>query len=197
MGQQVTAMPSYSAADVPRISLRANWWIVVPIAALVLAIRSHVTWFLNYVHVFSAILWTGTDIFMGFILGPVLRRVDFATRRAIIVRLMPRMVFYMLTVSTVTITAGWYLADWMGLFRLSPPQVYWLWATLTIVTVMFIQGVGILLPTNLMVYFELLRDRPDGEKIQRLMRRYLVVVASQGVLQFAIIFIMAKFATGV
>ncbi len=197
MNQTDVPLASASIADVPRISLRANWWIVIPIAALVLAIRSHVMWFLNYVHVFSAILWTGTDIFMGFILGPILRRVDFPTRRAIIVRLMPRMVFYMLTVSTVTITTGWYLAEWMGLFRLPPPQLYWLWATLVIVTIMFVQGVGILLPTNLMVYFELRREQPDGQKIQRLMRRYLVVVASQAVLQFTIIFIMAKFATGV
>ncbi len=54
-------------ADLPRIPLRGNWWIAVPVAALVAAFESRVFWLLNYVHVFTAILWTGTDIFMGFL----------------------------------------------------------------------------------------------------------------------------------
>lgn len=185
------------SADLPRISLRANWWVAVPIAALLWAIQSHVLWYLNYVHVFCAILWTGTDIFMGFILGPILRRVDVATRRTILVRLMPRMLFFMPTVSGVTTTAGWYLAVWLGLFRLPAPQIWWLWAALAIVTVMTVQGLGILLPTNLCVYFEMRKAEPDGARVGRLMRRYVAVVASQTVLQFAIILIMARFATGI
>jgi len=182
--------------EVPRISVRGNWWIVVPVGALVAAIQSHSFWFLNYVHVFTAILWTGTDIFMGFILGPILRRVSLSARREIIVRLMPRMVFYMPTVSIVTTTAGFYLAFWLNLFRMPAPQVYWVWATLAIVTVMTIQGLGVLLPANLRVYFEMRKPQPDMEKVRRLMHLYVQVVASQAVLQFTIIFIMAKFATG-
>ncbi|HKV45269.1 MAG TPA: hypothetical protein VJT32_11445 [bacterium] len=195
--EQVGAiLPARAADEVPRISLRANWWIAIPAAALVAAIQSRSLWFLNYVHVFGAILWTGTDIFMGFILGPILRRVDFPTRRAIITRLMPRMLFYMPTVSTVTTTAGWYMASWLGLFHLPYPQVMWLWAALVIVAVMTVQGLGFLLPINLRVYFEMCRDQPDGERIRRLMGWYIKIVASQAVLQFTIIFIMARFATG-
>ncbi len=182
--------------DLPRISVRDNWWIVVPIGCLVAAIQGRSFWFLNYVHVFTAILWTGTDIFMGFILGPILRRASLPARREIIVRLMPRMVFYMPTVSIVTTTAGFFLALWMNLFKLPVPQIYWLWATLTIVTVMTVQGLGFLLPTNLRVFFEMRRPEPDMEKVRRLMHFYVRVVASQAVLQFTIIFIMAKFATG-
>ncbi len=182
--------------EAPRISVRDNWWIVVPVGALVAAVQSRNVWLLNYVHVFTAILWTGTDLFMGFILGPILRRVSLPARREIVVRLMPRMVFYMPTVSIVTTTAGFYLAFWMGLFRMPAPQVYWVWATLIIVTVMTVQGLGFLLPTNLRVYFEMRRPQPDMEKVRRLMHLYVRVVASQAVLQFTIIFIMAKFATG-
>jgi len=149
------------------------------------------------VHVFTAILWTGTDIFMGFILGPILRRVDLPVRRAILVRLMPRMVFYMPTVSLVTTTAGWYLAVWMGLFGLPGLKIWWLWSTLAIVTIMTVQGLGVLLPTNLGVYFEMRKEAPDGEKIRRLMSLYVRVVAIQAVLQFVIILFMARFATGV
>ena len=79
-------------------------------------------------------------------------------------------------------------------FRL--PTVYWLFAVLIIVTVMMVQGLGILLPTNLRVYFELRKGNPDMPKIQKLMKKYVKVVAIQSALQFTIIFIMAEFATG-
>lgn len=194
--QAISALSEGYPAELPRISVRDNWWIVIPIAALVAAIHSHVFWFLNYVHVFTAILWTGTDIFMGFILGPILRRVDLQTRRAVITRLMPRMLFYMPTVSTVTITAGWYMAAWLGFFQARPPGIYWLWAALAIVVVLSVQGLGVLLPLNLRVYFEIRKDRPNGMRIQRWMNMYVRVVASQAVLQFAIVFIMSRFTTG-
>ena len=184
------------SAEAPRISLLENWWIVIPIGVLVAATQSHNRWFLNYVHVFTAILWTGTDIFMGFILGPILRRVSLQARREIIIRLMPRMVFYMSTVSAVTTTAGFVLASRLGLFDWPAPHVYWVWAALAIVTLMTIQGFAFLLPTNLRVYFELRKPQPDMAKIQRLMRFYIKMVASQAIMQFTIIFIMAKFATG-
>ncbi len=194
----VAAIPTVTAPEVavPRLSVRDNWWIVVPIGVLVAAVESDSRWFLNYVHVFTAILWTGTDIFMGFILGPILRRVPVAARREVIVRLMPRMIFYMPTVSGVPITAGWILASRMGFFEWPVPHVYWVWAAVAIVALMTVQGFGFLLPANLRVYFEMRRPQPDMGKIQRLMRLYVRVVASQAVLQFAIIFIMAKFATG-
>ncbi len=61
---------------------------------------------------------------------------------------------------------------------------------------MFIQGLGILLPTNLRIYFEMRKNEPDMSRIQRLMRMYVKVVAIQAAMQFVIIFIMAEFATG-
>jgi hypothetical protein len=151
---------------------------------------------LNYVHVFTAVLWTGTDIFMAFLLGPVLRNVSLATRKEVISWLMPKMVFYMPTVAAVTTTAGYFLASKMGLITLNPPVVYWISAVLVIVSIMFIQGLGILLPTNLRIYFEMRKNEPDMSRVQRLMRMYVKVVAIQAAMQFIIIFIMAEFATG-
>lgn len=166
---------------IPTISIRANIWITIPIAALIVAILTANLLLLNYVHVFTSMLWTGTDIFMAFLLGPWL---------------MPKMIFYMPTVAAVTTTAGYYLASKIGLITLHPPTAYWIFAVLVIVAAMLIQGLGILLPTNLRVYFELRRNEPDMSKIQKLMRRYVKVVAMQAVSQFIIIFIMAEFATG-
>jgi len=180
----------------PTISLRSNIWIVIPLGVLILAIVTANLLLLNYVHVFTSILWTGTDIFMAFLLGPILRKVSLSTRKEIISWLMPKMVFYMPTVSSVTTTAGYFLASKMGLITLDFPVVYWITTVLIIVTVMLIQGLGILLPTNIRVYHELRKKEPNMTKIQRLMRRYVKVVATQALLQFVIIFIMANFATG-
>lgn len=180
----------------PTISLRSNIWIVIPISALILAIVTTNLLLLNYVHVFTSILWTGTDIFMAFLLGPILRNVSLSTRKEVISWLMPKMVFYMPTVASVTTTAGYFLASKIGLITLEPPIVYWIITVLIIVTVMLIQGLGILLPTNIRVYHELRKKEPNMTRIQKLMRRYVKVVATQALLQFIIIFIMANFATG-
>lgn len=180
----------------PSISIHANLWITIPVGALIVAIITSNLLLLNYVHVFTSILWTGTDIFMAIILGPTLRRVSITTRKEIISWLMPKMLFYMITVSSVTTTAGYYLAEKMGLITFQAPIIYWMLAVLIIVTVMFIQGMGLLLPANLRIYSELKKLEPDFEKIQRLTRRYVRVVTIQAVMQLSIIFIMANFATG-
>jgi hypothetical protein len=133
---------------------------------------------------------------MAFLLGPVLRNVSLATRKEVISWLMPKMVFYMPTVAAVTTTAGYFLASKMGLITLNPPVVYWISAVLVIVSIMFIQGLGILLPTNLRIYFEMRKNKSDMSRIQRLMKMYVKVVAIQAAMQFIIIFIMAEFATG-
>jgi len=186
----------YSVNPPPTISVRSNIWITVPIGALIVAILTANFLLLNYVHVFTSMLWTGTDIFMAFLLGPILRGVSLSTRKEVISWLMPKMVFYMPTVASVTTTAGYFLASKMGLITLQTPVLYWITAVLIIVVAMLIQGLGILLPTNLRVYYELRKSEPDTARIQRLMRRYVKVVATQAILQFVIIFIMANFATG-
>lgn len=86
---------------------------------------------------------------MAFLLGPVLRKVSLSTRKEIISWLMPKMVFYMPTVASVTTTAGYFLALKMGLITTQAPIAYWLIAVLIIVAAMLIQGLGLLLPTNL------------------------------------------------
>src|SRR5215207_5098464 len=180
----------------PKISILSNLWVVIPIVAVIVAILSANLLLLNYVHVFTAILWTGTDIFMAFLLGPVLRNVSLSTRKEVISWLMPKMVFYMPTAAAVTTTAGYFLASKMGLITLNPPVVYWISAGLVIVSIIFVQGLGILLPTNLRIYFEMRKNEPDMSRIQRLMKMYVKVVAIQAAMQFIIIFIMAEFATG-
>jgi hypothetical protein len=180
-----------------RIQWRNLIWCALALAIMVWAIVSRDLWFLNFVHVVAGLLWTGIDLFMGFVMGPIIRRLDISARRAIISRLMPKMLFIMTTVSVIAPTAGWFLAVELGFLDLEFPELWWFVAALVITTIMGVQGLAILLPTNIRVYLEMHKPTPDGEKIARLMRRYVRVVASQGVMQVLIMVVMTRFATGI
>ncbi len=166
------------------------------IAAMIGAILNTNTWYLNFVHVMAGALWTGIDLFMGFVIGPVLRTLPLQTRRSVIGGIIPRTLVLMPTLSLITSTAGWFLAVRMGFLDVDYPQFGWVIAALAIVAVLTVQGLGYLLPTNLRLYFEFQKPQPDTEKIGRWMRTYVRVVAVQGAMQVAIIVVMARFATG-
>lgn len=166
------------------------------IAVMIAAILGESLWFLNFIHVMTGALWTGIDLFMGFVIGPVLRRVSLDTRRAMISGIIPRTLVLMPTLSVITSTAGWFLAVRLGFLDLGYPQFGWVIAALAIVSVLTVQGLGILLPMNLRLYFEIMKSAPDHDKLKRWMRIYVRVVAMQGCMQVAIIAVMARFATG-
>ncbi len=182
---------------VPLIRLRYLWYVAAALAVMVAAIEIGSLWFLNWVHVMSGVLWTGIDLFMGFVIGPILRRVDVPVRKAILTRLTPVTLFLLPTLSIVTGTAGWFLAVDLGLTRLPWPQFDWIAAALVLVALMTIQGIGYLLPTSLRICLELQKQQPDGAWIGRTMSRFYYVVASQGAMQVAIIVVMARLVTGV
>jgi hypothetical protein len=178
--------------------LRAHYLVAaaLALAGMIAAILWGSDWLLNFVHVLAGGLWTGIDLFMGFVIGPILRRLPLDARRAMISALVPRTLILMPTLSIVTSTAGWFLAERMGFLAVGYPEFYWVIAALAIVTILTVQGLGYLLPTNLRLYFEMQKPRPDGEKIGRWMHIYVRVVGVQGVMQVAIIVVMARFATG-
>lgn len=173
------------------------WYVAAALVVLVVAILYGSLWFLNWVHVMSGVLWTGIDLFMGFVIGPIIRSVSIPVRKEIITRLTPVTLFLLPTLSVLTGTAGWFLAVRMGFMQLPWPQFGWIAAALVLITLMTIQGLGYLLPTSVRVCLELRKPKPDGPKIGRTMSRFYYVVASQGVMQVAIIVVMARLATGV
>lgn len=173
------------------------WFVALALAVMTAAIVMRNDWFLNWVHVMCGVLWTGIDLFMGFILGPVLKSLDMSVRKEILLRLTPRTLFLMPTLAVITGTAGWFLAVDLGFTQLPWPQIAWIYGALTLVTLMAIQGLGYLLPTNLRVCLELQKPNPDGARIGRMMSKYFYVVATQGVMQVVIIVIMARLVTGV
>jgi hypothetical protein len=169
---------------------------VLALVVMTAAIASHERWFLNFVHVMSGALWTGIDLFMSFVMGPILRRVAPTVRREIIVRLVPKTLFLMPTLSIITGTAGWFLAGDLGFLDVQWPQFAWVAAALALVVAMTLLGVGYLLPTNLRVCIELRRPDPDFARISGMMRRFFVAVALQGAMQVLTIVIMARFVSG-
>jgi uncharacterized membrane protein len=185
------------AAPINLIRWNYLWYVAVALVVMIAAIASHHLWFLNFVHLFCGLLWTGIDLFMGFVLGPILRVVDLAARKAVLLRLTPRTLFLMPTLAVITGTTGWYLAEDMGFAAMSWPQYAWVAASLVLVVLMTIQGIGYLLPTNLRVCLELQKDKPDNARIALLTNRYFFAVALQGMTQIVTIVIMARFATGI
>lgn len=177
-----------------------NWfnlvWSALAIAVMIAVIAWGNLHALNFLHVGAGLLWTGIDLFMGFVIGPVMRSVPFEMRRAVMTRITPRTIFILPVLAIITGTSGWYLAGQMGYLDLGYPAFWWVVAALVIVTILTIQGIGILLPTQIRVYREMIKPHPDVARVIALSRWYFWLIASQGVMQIAIIVIMTKFRTG-
>ena len=187
------------AAATPEGLIRWRYlpWALAATAAMIAVIVAGNIWLLDFVHVFSSLLWTGVDLFMGFVLGPILRRVDLSVRREIVRRLTPRTLFLMPTVSIISGTTGWFLAVALGYTALDWPAFWWVATALILVTLMTIQGLGFLTPVNVYVCLQLQKPEPDMSKISFWMRWYFYAVALQGLMQVAIIVVMTRFRTGI
>ncbi|HXX03578.1 MAG TPA: hypothetical protein VEJ37_04530, partial [Xanthobacteraceae bacterium] len=164
-------------ASLPGIDLRYLIWVALALLALIVTIIADNIWALNFLHVMCGVMWTGIDLFMGFVVGPIIRRLPLEARRAIVVRLLPKTLFLMPTLAIVTGTAGWYHARQLGFLDLPWPQYGWVLAALVIVVILTVQGIGVLLPTNLLAYLEMRKLTPDLSRISRLMSRYVYATA--------------------
>jgi hypothetical protein len=167
----------------------------VVLALLIAAVISDWFWALNFFHVVGGGLWTGVDLFVGFVLGPIIGRLPVRARVEFATRFMPRMLLLMPTLVTVTLTSGWQLGRHFGYIAMAYPMHWWLTASYIVVGVMTVVALGILEPANLAVLFELRKPRPDGELVSRLMRRFLYTAGVTGVMQLAILIIMTRLGT--
>jgi len=85
-------------------------------ALTVASLRIH-----TYVHVMSGVLWTGIDLFIGAVLGPVVGGLEDEQSAAVFERLTPKLAFLLPMLSLVTIATGLALAIRVGLFPHSGP----------------------------------------------------------------------------
>ncbi len=93
----------------------------VSLVALTYAVTVAPLEHLTYVHVMAGILWTGVDIFLGAVLGPVIGGLDEAASADVFRRLTPKMTFLMPSLALVTIATGITLALQAGLFPNAGP----------------------------------------------------------------------------
>ncbi|WP_188978930.1 hypothetical protein [Halocalculus aciditolerans] len=97
--------------------------VAVPVAALLAAALAGTLQQLTYVHVMAGVLWTGIDLFMALVLGPVLGGLDGRARAAVFERFTPKLFFLMPTLAVVTTFGGITLALDLGVF---PHAMPWL-----------------------------------------------------------------------
>jgi putative copper export protein len=185
-----------AARPAPSLAAQLTWWVLALPAALVVALASGNLYLLDYTHVLSGALWTGADLFLGLIVGPVMRRLEPPQRQAVIRYLTPRTLLYMPVVAFTTSTAGWVMANRLGFIAPGSPDRPWVGAALLVTFILTVQGLGILLPNNLRIYFQLQRPQPDLERVMRLNRINFRLAAIQGILQVVIILIMAHLVVG-
>jgi hypothetical protein len=175
------------------LAAQLTWWSLAFPVVLVWALITGSLFWLNWVHVLSGALWTGADLFMGFILGPVMRKLELGQRAAVVAYLVPRTLLFFPAVSLTTGTAGWFLAARSGWLQLGNPEFPWIVGALILVSLMTIQGLGLMLPNSLRIWFELRKAAPRRELIVALNRVNIIAAGVQGVMQVAIIVIMAHF----
>ncbi len=179
------------------IDFRNLIWVALALAIMVAAIVSGDEWSLRYVHVASGVLLTGADILLGFLIGPVVRNLNFEARREFTLKLLPKTLFVMTPLGIIAPTSGWFLAVHHGYHELGYPEFWWVAAALAIAAVLAVQGLAILLPANVICYLEMRKDPPDYARVGRIMRRYFYAIGLQGLMQILIIVVMVKFATGI
>lgn len=186
------AAPTNDFAIVP---LQAIPIIGLILAFLVVAIVGNWFWALDFLHVAGGGLWTGIDLFVGLIIGPILGRLSIPARTEFAIRFMPKMVVIMPTLVLVTLASGLQLARLLGNLAVPYPDHMWLVASYIVVGVMAVIALGILEPANLGVLFELRKPKPNGLIIARLMRRFVYTAGITGLMQVATLVIMSRIAT--
>ena len=169
--------------------------VLVALAGLVAAVESNSLWGLTFFHVVGGGLWTGVDLFVGFVVGPIIGRMSIPARIEFSTRFMPKMLLLMPTLVTMTLASGFQLARYVGNLQADAPNHNWLVASYIVVGIMAVVAIGILEPANLTVLFELKKPQPDGQLIARQMKRFVYTAGITGAMQVATLVIMTYLAS--
>lgn len=190
-----TALAAGQRPDFQIIPLKGLPIVGAIILALIVGIASNTFWAITFFHVAAGALWTGIDLFVGLIIGPIIGSMPVPARIAFSSKFMPKMLLVMPTLVICTLAAGWQLARFTGNLFPTSPNHPWLVASYIVVGAMAVIALGILEPANLAVLFELKKPVPDGQLIGRLMKRFVYSAGITGVMQVATLVIMTRVAT--
>ena len=198
-GQEVVAGPAGPAAGArPQVQIVPV--VLLPFVAavllgLVVVIGTNSLWGLGFYHVVGGGLWTGIDLFFGFVLGPIIGRMAIPSRIDLTSRLMPKMLLIVPTLVTMTLASGFQLARHNGMLEAGYPHHGWVVASFIVVGVMAVVAIGLLEPANVAVLFEMRKPQPDGAVIEKLMKRFIYTAGITGAMQVATLIIMTRLAT--
>jgi hypothetical protein len=191
------AAPVRPALPVPAsiVPLRGLPVVAVVVAALIVAIATNSTWALNFFHVAGGGAWTALDLFLGLVLGPVIRSLGPPARAEFTARYMPKMLLIMPTLVTMTLGSGFQLARHFDFLNTAYPRHGYIIASMIVVGVMAVIALGVLQPAGVAVLFELRKPQPNVELIGRLMKRYMYSAGITGLMQVATLVIMTRLPT--
>ncbi|HEY5110991.1 MAG TPA: hypothetical protein VII67_01535 [Acidimicrobiales bacterium] len=181
--------------DRPKIQVVPLWGLpVVGLAVLfvALSIGFNWRWGLMFNHVVGGGLWTGIDLFVGLVIGPILGRLSIPARAEFSARFMPKMVIIMPTVVMMTLATGFQVARSQGNLLASSPNHAWLIVSFCVVGIMATVALGILEPANIAVLYEMNKPIPNGQLIHRLMQRFVYTSGILGIMQVATLIIMTR-----
>jgi hypothetical protein len=193
VGAQAGAIERPDFEIVPRKGLLL---VALVLGLLIAAIAANKLWPLAFLHFVGGASWTVIDLFLGFVLGPIMGRLSVPARVEFTTRLMPKMLLIMPTVVTATLAAGWQLGVHLGTVDSSYYLHGWTVASFIVVGVMAVIALGLLEPANIAVLVELKKPRPNPEVIERLMKRFIYCAGVLGAMQLATLVIMAKLTVG-
>ncbi|HEX6460136.1 MAG TPA: hypothetical protein VF032_14550 [Thermoleophilaceae bacterium] len=187
--------PPFDRTQLQVVPVKALPAVGVVLAALVAVIATDSGWGLNFFHVVAGGLWTAIDLFVGFVVGPIMGRMSIPARMEFSTRFMPKMLLLMPTLVICTLAAGWQLGHHLGFTDSGWSHHGWIVASYIVVGVMSVIALAILEPANLAVLFELKKPRPNGELIGKLMKRFIYTAGITGAMQVATLIIMTRIAS--
>lgn len=119
--------------------------VAVPLVALGYAVTVASLQVHTYVHVMAGVLWTGIDLFIGAVLGPVVGGLDDEQSAAVFERLTPKTAFLLPSLAVTTIVGGITLAQRVQVFPHAEPWLA-LFTAANVIPVLLLFGwrVGVL-----------------------------------------------------
>ena len=159
--------------------------VLIPLIAFVISVLIPGILALDYVHVLLAAVWTGTDVFLGFIFFIVISGMDQDIRYRIAVRLLPMTMFFIPAVSLIVPVAGYALAVREEIFKLDPFFI----SILTISGILIILSFVLIFRNSLFIYRN--SEPSNAGDISRRLGIISLAASVQLVLQIVIISLMA------
>ena len=138
---EVAAPPAVEVPDFEIVPRAGLVFAAIAAVAIVVFIAINQLWPLVFLHVSFGAAWTIIDLFLGFVLGPIMGAMPPPARIQFVTRLMPKMLVIMPIVVSVTLAIGWQLASNMGTVLTTYPHHSWIVASFIVVGVMAVLGV--------------------------------------------------------